>query len=304
LNKIDNAQMQDFQFVSFFLGHDAGDRARRLLADCELLDVALSSRANRHAWSGDVHFGVSLRLPVEDKRLKALLERLRAAGEEPFTRLDREHSPEELDSADWLILRVATAGLYGGVDYGQSYRFENACGTCGAGAELVPPLVAELGKMGKKDIDHLVYEGHFIVTKRIAAALGRAGLTGIEPTPVQTQRRPPSAHHVWLRITSEFPRLHESTTGYETEAPCTVCGRGGHYGSAKEPEAPRYNPVPADTPDFNRTWEYFGDWRQVRSEMHLRPVGGSQGVVVSQRARRVLQDLRVRRLVWIPMSPA
>jgi hypothetical protein len=137
LTRIDNAQMQDFQFVSFFLGHDAGDRARRLLAECELLDVALSSRANRHAWSGDVHFGVSLRLPVEDRRLTALLERLRAAGKEPFTRLDREYSPEELDSADWLIMRVATAGLYGGVDYGQSYRFENACGTCGAGAELV-----------------------------------------------------------------------------------------------------------------------------------------------------------------------
>ena len=171
--------MQDFQFVSFFLGHDAGDRARRLLAECELLDVALSSRANRHAWNGDVHFGVSLRLPVEDKRLTALLERLRAAGQEPFTRLDREHSPQELDSADWLIMRVASVGLYGGVDYGQSYRFENACGTCGAGAEPVPPLVAELGKMGKKDIDHLVYEGHFIVTKRIAAALGKT-------TPVRT----------------------------------------------------------------------------------------------------------------------
>ena len=37
--------MQDFLFVSFFLGHGAGDRARRLLAECELLDVVLSSRA-------------------------------------------------------------------------------------------------------------------------------------------------------------------------------------------------------------------------------------------------------------------
>jgi hypothetical protein len=36
--------MRDFLFVSFFLGHGAGDRTRRLLAECELLDVALSSR--------------------------------------------------------------------------------------------------------------------------------------------------------------------------------------------------------------------------------------------------------------------
>ncbi len=290
--------------MSFFLGHDAGDRARRLLVECELLDIALASRTHQHTWSGDVHAGVSLRLPVEDERLNTLLTRLRAAGVTPFTRWDREHSQDELDSADWLMMRIATAGLYGGVDYGQSYRFAIACTTCGAGAEPVPPLIAELGKMGKKEIDHLVYEGHVIVTTRVAAALREAGVTGIEPAPVQTQRRPPSAQHVWLRITSEFPRLHESTTGYETDAPCSACGRGGHGASAKEPEVPRYNPVPAGTPDFNRTWEYFGDWRQVRSETHSRPVGGGQGVVVSQRVRRVLHDLRVRRIVWIPMSPA
>ena len=85
--------MRDFLFVSFFLGHDAGDRARRLLADCELLDVALSSRANRHAWMGDLHFGVYLRLPVEDERLKILLERLRAAGE--------SHSHDWIGNTAW-----------------------------------------------------------------------------------------------------------------------------------------------------------------------------------------------------------
>lgn len=58
-----------------------------------------SSLANRQAWSGDVHVGVSLRLPLEDQRLKTLLDRLRSAGEGPFTRLDREYTPEDLDSA-------------------------------------------------------------------------------------------------------------------------------------------------------------------------------------------------------------
>lgn len=296
--------MKDFLFVSFFLGHEAGHRARRLLAECDLLEVALASPYNRDAWRGKLHFGVSLRLPVEDPRLAPLLRRVRAAGETPFTRLDREHSQQELDSAEWLIVRSATAGLYGGVDYGQSYRFENACPTCGAGAELIPPLIAELGRMGKKDIDHLVYEGHLIVSKRLMLAFQKAGLTGFERGQVRLRRGAPSAQHFWLRITSEFPQLHESTTGYEIEAQCPVCGRAGHYGSATEAEAPRYNRVPIDASDFNRTWEYFGNWQQVRSETHTRPVGGGQGIVVSQRTRRVLQDLEVRRLVWIPMSAA
>lgn len=296
--------MRDYRFVHFSLGHHAGDSARQLLADCELLDVALSSRANRGAWSETLHTGVSLRLHVEDKRLPALLERLRAAGNVPFTRLDREYSSDELDAAEWLLMRVATAGLYGGVDYGQSYRFDAACRTCGAGAELVPPLLAELGLMGKKDIDHLVFEQHLVVRRRIATALEEAGVTGVQPMLVQTPRRPPGDQHVWLRITSEFPRLHASSTGYVIDPACPQCGRSGHHGMANEPEVPRYSPVPADTPDITRTWEYFGDWRQVRGRSFPGPVGGSQDVVVSQRARRVLQRLEVRRLVWVPLLPA
>lgn len=255
-------------------------------------------------WSGAARSGVSLRLQVGDARLPALLERLRTVGVEPFLRLDREYSAEELDAAQWLILRVATAGLYGGMDYGQGYRFENGCATCRAGAESMPPLVAELSGMDAKDVDHLVHEGHLVVSQRLAAAFQQAGVTGVEPTPVPSRRRPPAERHVGLRITSEWPRLHATTTGYSTQALFPQCGRGGHHGLANQPEMPRHSPVPAGTPDMTRTWEHFGDWRQVRSPSHTRPVGGRQGIVVSQRARRVLLELGVRRLVWTPMSPA
>lgn len=44
--------------------------------------------------------------------------------------------------------------------------------------------------MGKKDIDHLAYEWHFLITTRIAVARGKAGLTGMEAAPVRRQRWP------------------------------------------------------------------------------------------------------------------
>ena len=105
--------MKDYLFVSFFLGHTAGAEAKRLLRDCDLLEIAESAPANRHAWLGGLHRGVSLRLPADDGRLGRLLDQLTARQVDPLTRLDREFSQQELDRAEWLMVRVATAGLYG-----------------------------------------------------------------------------------------------------------------------------------------------------------------------------------------------
>ena len=205
--------MQDFLFVSFFLGHHAGEEARALLAEYGLLEIATSSRLNRHAWVGKIHFGVSVRLPLQDERLNLLMERLQNDGVKIYTRLDREYSKLELDSAEWLMMRTATSGLLGGVDYRQTYRFNKACTVCGAGAEPINPLLAELGKMGKKDIDHLMYEGHFITSNRIADAIKNAGLTGVELDPVKSLRSQISDQFFWLRIIGELNQMDPSTTG-------------------------------------------------------------------------------------------
>jgi hypothetical protein len=292
--------VQDYLFVSFFLGHHRGEDARRLLDDCGLLELATANRANRHAWLGDHHTGVYLRLPVQDPRLPLLLDRLRTEGVEPGTRIDREYTADELDAAAWLVLRVATAGLWGGVDYGQTYDFREACQTCGAGAVPIPPLVAELGAMGKKDMDHLVYEGHLIVSLRVVEGL--AHMTGIQPTPVKSPRRAPDSRFEWLRIPNVLPQMHASTTGYEAVSLCPVCGRGGHYRDAHAPEAPMYAAMPQNATDFNQTFEYYGDWEHARTKSHVRPVGGGPGVVVSQRGRQALKELGVRRLVWVPIT--
>lgn len=292
--------MQDYQHVSFFLGHHRGAAARALLTECGLLEIALAYRANRHAWMGDLHTGVHIRLRVEDERLHALLERLRSANVHTLTRLDREHTERELDSAEWLVTRVATAGLLGGVDYGQAYDFATACSQCGAGAHPIGPLIADLGSMGKKDLDHLIYEGHWIATARVASGLRH--LTGFEWSAVKSRRRPSDARFAWLRIESSLPPLHPSSTGYAIDTACDACGRCGHCCDAREPEVPTYAAVPRDARDFNVMFEQLGDWRQVRHAAQVRPIGACRSFVVSQRARQALRALGVRRLVWTPVT--
>jgi hypothetical protein len=292
--------MQDFLIISFFLGHDRGEAARQLLTQCDLLEEATSAPANRHAWLGALHLGVQLRLRSEDPRLKHLLDGLDERQIEPFTRVERHYSNRDLISAEWLVLRIATAGLYGGADVGQDYDFTSACITCGSGAVPKPPLIAELGSMGKKDVDHLVYEGHMIVSNHIANNI--SDLTGVIRTPVKSPRRPTDDKFSWLRISGSLPQMHPTTTGYRVENPCPSCGRSGYYGNAmNEPESPVYEKLPATATDFNLTWEYFGSWKPRRSESQERLIGGSRGVVVSQRVRQRLLELKVRRLVWIPV---
>jgi hypothetical protein len=180
---------------------------------------------------------------------------------------------------------------------GRFMTFQRLAGY-GADAAPITPLRTDLGKMGKKQIDHLVYEGHLIATKRVVDGL--EGLTGWLPMQVCSKGGRPNDEFSWLKITNTLPRMQSGTSGYVTEDPCEKCGRAGHYGDSTRPEIPRYGSVDGFA-DFNLTWEYFGNWHQRRHHSHLRTIGGSRGIVVSQRVRKRLLELKVGRLNWIPV---
>ena len=159
-------------------------------------------------------------------------------------------------------------------------------------------------KLGKKPLDHLVYEGHLIASRSLARGLERLGVTGFESLDVRTQRRPPSENFVWLRIAGDFPRFDPSSTGYEIEDCCPACQRAGHYGNWSQGESP-CAAVPTANADMNLSWEYYGNWRQTRrTEDGWVPVGGFRTIVVSRKARWAFIQLGVRRIVWVPMRTA
>lgn len=237
---------------------------------------------------------MSVTLDVNDERLPRLLRELERAGEKPHPRADRTYTRKELDTLEWLNLRIATAGLSGGANFDQPYDHSKACKECGAGAKPIPPIIADLPRMGKKKIDATANDGLLIITQELGAAIETAGLTGFELLPVRRRSQTePDPNYYWLRITSEWPTMAPDSV-LAIENLCTECERAGHFDTYGEVTEYRYASVPQSANDFNQTWEYFGVWKWGR-------VGGARGFVVSQRVRQCFLAMKVTHVRYEPV---
>jgi hypothetical protein len=205
------------------------------------------------------------------------------------------------DADPWHLLRIRTAGLLATVNLGQAYDHSKACPTCGAGAKPVPPLLADLARMGKKPLDHSAHDGQLVTTRELVDAMIGAGLTGFVARSV-TRRSSvlPDARFAWLDVTVEWPRL-EPSSRVTIEDLCPRCQRGGHFDVLHGGETQLvYDRVPPDAADLNATWEYFGSWRPPAAMARKVPVGGARYVIVSERARQLFVQRRVR---WLDFEP-
>lgn len=82
---------------------------------------------------------------------------------------------------------------------------------------------------------------------------------------------------------------------------CPVCGRMGHFDPGDRPAENRYKNVPDHASDFNYTWERFGVWRGKPWHSDYPPVGGSAGIIVSQRVRKLFTRVKVRQVKYAPV---
>jgi hypothetical protein len=155
--------------------------------------------------------------------------------------------------------------------------------------------------MGKKLVDCTGHDGHLVVTTGLANALLEAGIDGIE---VRAVRRPhlvaPDAGYRWLHVVSTWPRM-APTSVVATDDLCPQCQRTGYFDVGREPGQWHYASPPIAPADFGYTWERFGYWRGKAFEAGRRGVGGAGGVIVSDRARTLLQSWRVRHLEYVPL---
>ena len=200
----------------------------------------------------------------------------------------REISYPMANERDWYLLRVRTAGLPGTVNLGQEYDRANACRTCGAGAQPVPPLIADLPRMGKKAIDCTAHDGRLITTRRFADALRATESTGYVERPVRSRgSQQPDVRFVWLDVTSEWPPVAPGSQ-FAREDICIRCGRAGHFDLPGPRTRLVYRQIPGTACDLNVTWEYFGVWRTAAMTVAKRlPVGGARYIILSLRARDV-----------------
>ena len=205
------------------------------------------------------------------------------------------------NSPVWFRLVVRTVGLFGGVNYEQPYDYTSACRTCGAGSEPVGPLVAQLSRMGRKLLDQTAHDGHLVATRGLADALVAASLTGLEVRPVRRAHAAvPDSGYCWLRVAFQWPPM-APTSGVVTEDLCPECRRTGYFDPSAVPGEWHYSRPPDHAADFGHTRERFGIWRAKAWPAGRRGVGGAGGLIVSARARTLLESLRVRHLEYVPV---
>jgi len=111
----------------------------------------------------------------------------------------------------------------------------------------------------------------------------------------------PDPAYRWLHITYTWPRM-ASTAGLVIDDLCPECQRTGYFDAGSEVGAWQYPEPPGAAADFGYTWERFGYWRAKAWEAGLRGVGGAGGVIVSGRARELLESCRVRHVEYVPVS--
>jgi len=290
--------VKELRHIFFNVGPEGVGAARAFLAEYTLADQA--EIVGDGLLAGNCH----VTLPATDVRLDRLCQEIQARFEQsPLVRAERIYSDRELDAREWLLLRVGTAGLMGGINMGQPYDHSHACGECGAGAVPMAPLLADLARMGKKQLDRTAHDGHIVVSQRLAGRIQALGLTGVEINPVQRQRgKEPDSAYRWLRITAEWPPLSAGARIHRARM-CPRCGRSGHFDLSEQVTELRYAAVPATASDWNLTWEYFGEW-QLPPGPPRRCVGGERWLIVSQRARTLLRDERVQGLGFDPIVVA
>lgn len=145
-------------------------------------------------------------LPLGDPRLQRVAEldvAWRAQGRAFLLGWDvtRSYAPEELENLELLQLDITATFEPVGEECGTIYDQQNVCPLCGAGRRLVPPLRTDLRRVPKgKDLVQTIAGDEWILSARLAEAIGQHRITGAELRPVACSGRLPSAAPLWYQL--------------------------------------------------------------------------------------------------------
>jgi len=234
---------------------------------------------------------------ASEAEIEALVQAWKALGlgtPEPFVRWDRAYSEAELLAAPLLHLVVTRPEKgSGGPKYGTEYDLSAACSTCGSGARQTSRLAVKPGELAKDGSIAQTLTREILVSEELARRLEGAGVSGVELRPVESIQPGRSSPWIQLLASTTMPPFSPETEGIVRERPCEVCGRDGHFQTAKRPERIRYRAADVDVdalPDIVRTWELFGNsvLRQPLSASHFAyPL-----ILVKPRVYRLLNDVK------------
>ncbi|MEY2493794.1 MAG: hypothetical protein QOJ45_286 [Verrucomicrobiota bacterium] len=168
-------------------------------------------------------FADQLFRPDEGKKLKAGGVRLvRIAGDDPRLpevgriqeRLNREqdrsffhgwdiirtYSKADLETALLFQMKITSMFEPAGEECGTKYDASTACPRCGAGAKQFTPLFLQVNRIPKgKDISSTI-AGEVVISRRMADALDRHGITGAEMLPIRSNPSSSAESPDWFQL--------------------------------------------------------------------------------------------------------
>lgn len=240
-------------------------------------------------------------LPSNDRRVQQigqLDQRFTEEGTSFFLGWDihRHYAEEELQSAELLHLVVRAHFEPPGAMCGTEYDDSVACKHCGAGARQISDLILNTRRIPKgKDIAQTV-AGEIVVSPRLVQACGEQGLQGADFRPVRHAGRRGSEPSEWSQLVISSKPLKLSARTVTGNHPFNLdeenrhrCPKG-HVAGLNQISELYVHRKSWDGSDWGHTDKLFG-----MRQGELRP---EPRLLVSQKLRRVLVEMKAKGLTW------
>jgi hypothetical protein len=276
---------------------DERPRVRAMLRDAGLHEHAMAP------FSGALLHKIEL--PDEEAAQRLLIAAAAQGLKPPSIQRYIDPTAKELAAAPLLLVRALGPGTSRRHPCdGTAYDDSHACPQCGAGLVQTSPFLVRNTELPKSYLAAGVADD-LLLHESVAGTIASAGLTGMTLRPALDRSRVPVP---WVQVVVEatMPPMLASSRGMirgraSGERPCARCGRDGWFNTTSDPFVPAYpRAALATMPDAAWTFERFstGAWA---NPIHGKRSLASRCLIMSARAYRALQPLKLRGVRWSPV---
>lgn len=246
---------------------------------------------------------VDVNLDEGDERVARVLALLKQYNVEPNVSGAVEYSNEDLQSARLLWLRSSSLDdeVHASPSFGTKYDMTHACPHCGTGAKQVSPLYIDNTCMPKIRKHRAIptMDRDVLVDGGMAKKLKDAGITGISFGEVRARLK----NDKWTSVAREqiliehvMPPMRGELTEKDIKHLCNVCRRGGFMSYGKKYREEDL----VGMKDFNRTWEWFGEFRTADDRFGAHR--SDPGILVTPKVMNIFRDAGIKTFEWTPIG--
>ena len=281
--------MKDYKHVLKNFGRVSVKRINDIVLACGLSDVAV---IESNFLGNFCRFTVS----ANDLRISAFFDELiiNKISNKAVVKFEREFESVDFDIAELFTFYIARNPLCNPVT-SQPYNRSRTCSVCGSGLEIIPPLILPRNEIGKSTLNLTGHNLWMVVERNLSEQLKHAGLTGIEFLDATLGRE--KEKYSFAHTHNILPRLSEKSSYQKRLKNCPGCNKSGNFDWTEQLNELVYDRdvlSKANVMDFNRTYEYFGEWDYTK-------LGGAQRIIISQKTRQTLIKLKVPAIHFTPV---